>query len=104
MPEQIFLNRYIDLEDGARQLYDSVAEKSYAEISDGEITATNILTKLIRLSQIAGGHIKDDANKYQIVSKAKINELKDIMNQVIIDNKKKLVVFARFIQIGRAHV
>ena len=97
LPEQIFLNRYIDLEDSARQLYDSVAEKSYAEISDGEITATNILTKLIRLSQIAGGHIKDDANKYQIVSKAKINELKDIMNQVIIDNKKKLVVFARFI-------
>ena len=97
LPEQIFLNRYIELEDSARQLYDAVAERSYAELSDGEITATNVLTKLIRLSQIAGGHIKDDADKYQIVSKAKINELKEIMNDVIITNKKKLVVFARFI-------
>lgn len=97
LPEQIFLNRYIELEDKARKIYDDISKKSYAELLEGEITATNILTKLIRLSQVTGGHIKDDSSKYQIVSKAKLEELKDIMNDVIITNKKKLVVFARFI-------
>lgn len=97
LPEQIFLNRYCELETSARKVYDTVMKESYAELMDGEITATNILTKLMRLSQIAGGHVKDDEGRMQVISKAKLNELKDIMEDVIIDNKKKLVVFARFI-------
>ena len=97
LPEQIFLNRYCELEKEARKVYDTVMKESYAELMDGEITATNILTKLMRLSQIAGGHVKDDEGRMQVISKAKLNELKDIMEDVIIDNKKKLVVFARFI-------
>lgn len=97
LPEQIFLNRYCELESTARTIYDTVMKESYAELSNGEITATNILTKLMRLSQIAGGHVKDDDGRIQVVSKSKLNELKDIMEDVIVDNKRKLVVFARFI-------
>lgn len=97
LPEQIFLNRYCELEPTARRIYDTVVKESYAELMDGEITATNVLTKLMRLSQIAGGHVKDDEGKMQVISKSKLNELKDIMEDVIIDNKKKLVIFARFI-------
>ena len=97
LPEQIFQNRYCELEPGARRTYDAVVRQSYAELLDGEITATNVLTKLMRLSQISGGHVKDDDGRIQVISKAKLNELKDIMEDIIIDNKKKLVVFARFI-------
>lgn len=97
LPEQVFLNRYCELEPIARRTYDKVAKESYAELLGGEITATNVLTKLMRLSQIAGGHVKDDRGRMQVISKAKINELKDIMDEIIICNKKKLVVFARFI-------
>lgn len=97
LPEQIFLNRYCELEPTARKIYDTVVKESYAELMDGEITATNVLTKLMRLSQIAGGHVKDDECRMQVISKSKLNELKDIMEDVIIDNKKKLVIFARFI-------
>ncbi len=97
LPEQIFLNRYCELESSAQKIYDKVVKESYAELESGEITATNVLTKLIRLSQISGGHVKDDDGKMQVISKSKLNELKDIMEDVIIDNKKKLVVFARFI-------
>lgn len=97
LPEQIFLNRYCELEPTARKIYDTVVKESYAELMDGEITATNVLTKLMRLSQIAGGHVKDDEGRMQVISKSKLNELRDIMEDVIIDNKKKLVIFARFI-------
>lgn len=97
LPEQIFLNRYVTLESTARSTYESVVKQSYVELSSGEITATNVLTKLMRLSQIAGGHVTDDNGNIQIISKAKINELKDIIEDMIISSRKKLVVFARFI-------
>lgn len=97
LPEQIFQNRYCELEPGARRTYDAVVRQSFAELMEGEITATNVLTKLMRLSQISGGHVKDDDGRIQVISKAKLNELKDIMEDIIVDNKKKLVVFARFI-------
>jgi len=97
LPEQIFLTRYCELEPTARSIYNKVQKESFAELLEGEITATNILTKLLRLSQIAGGHVKDDEGRMQVISKSRLNELKDIMEDVIISNKRKLVVFARFI-------
>ena len=97
LPEQVFLNRYVTLENIALRTYDAVQRQSYAEIASGEITATNVLTKLMRLAQIAGGHVTDDEGKVQCVSRAKLDELKEIFEDIIITNKKKLVVFARFI-------
>lgn len=97
LPEQIFLNRYVTLENEARRIYDSVMKQSYTELSSGEISVTNILTKLMRLSQIAGGYVTDDCGIIQNISKAKINELQEIIDEVVIDNNKKLVIFARFI-------
>lgn len=97
LPEQIFLNRYVTLENNARIIYETVKKQSYVELMSSEITATNVLTKLLRLAQIAGGHVKDDEGKSQNISKAKINELKEIFEDVIVTNNKKLVVFARFI-------
>ena len=97
LPEQIFLNRYCNLEPEAQKIYDNVEKESYTELIESEITATNILIKLMRLSQISGGHVRDDDGKYQVVSKTKINELKDILEDMIITNKNKVVVFARFV-------
>lgn len=97
LPDQVFLNRYVTLESSARHIYETVKKQSYTELSSGEITATNVLTKLMRLSQISGGFVTDDDGKIQNISKAKINELKEILDDIIIVNDKKLVIFARFI-------
>lgn len=35
LPEQIFLNRYCELEPGARRIYDAVVRQSYAELLQG---------------------------------------------------------------------
>ena len=37
-----------------RQLYDSIEDESYAELDESEVTTANILTRLLRLSQITG--------------------------------------------------
>ncbi|MDR0919623.1 MAG: DEAD/DEAH box helicase family protein [Oscillospiraceae bacterium] len=43
--------RSVDLEASAMKLYKNLVKDSYTELGNGEISATNILTKLLRLSQ-----------------------------------------------------
>lgn len=97
LPEQVDVIRTIELEPSARAIYDKVEKESYAELEHGEIITSNILTKLLRFSQITGGFVKDDFNEFvEQVSEAKLDALKEIVEECI-DADKKLVVFARFI-------
>lgn len=99
LPEQTFETRYIQMTKRERDLYDTLRRDSYAELEDGEhITATTVLTKLLRLQQLTGGFlVKDDAEKPEQVSTAKLDALKDIITDYVVEGGKKLVVFARFI-------
>ncbi len=69
---------------------------SYAELSKGEVTITNVLTRLLRLSQLTGGFIADDNSMVTNVSTAKLEALSDIIDEAV-NEDKKLVVIARFI-------
>lgn len=99
LPEQTFENRYITLNQKERSTYDRLRRDSYAELADGgTITATTVLTKLLRLQQFTGGFlVEDDAAKPQLVSTGKIDALADILQDYVIEGKKKLVIFARFL-------
>ena len=97
LPEQVDTNRYIELEPKARAIYNQVERDSFAELDSGDLSTPNVLTKLLRLSQITGGYVKNEFNDIaEQVSSAKLNELEDIVDQCMEANKK-LVVFARFI-------
>ncbi len=99
LPEQTFENRYITISTKERNLYDRLRRDSFAELSDGgTITATTVLTKLLRLQQFTGGFlVEDDAAKPQLVSTGKLDALSDILQDYVIEGKKKLVIFARFL-------
>lgn len=99
LPEQTFENRYITLEKKERMIYDKLRRDSYAELDGGDhITATTVLTRLLRLQQFTGGFlVADDADRPQLVSRGKLDALADILQDYVIDGKKKLVIFARFI-------
>ena len=99
LPEQTFENRYITLSKKERDLYDKLRRDSYAELADGgKITATTVLTKLLRLQQFTGGFlVEDDATQPKLVSRGKLDALIDILQDYVVEGKKKLVVFARFL-------
>ena len=99
LPEQTFENRYITLNQKERSLYDRLRRNSFAELSDGgTITAPTVLTKLLRLQQFTGGFlVEDDADKPQLVSTGKLDALADILKDYVVEGKKKLVIFARFL-------
>ena len=63
---------------------------------ESEVSAPNILTRLLRLSQIAGGFISDDDKTVTQVSSAKLDALSDILDSAQAAGQK-LVIMARFI-------
>lgn len=96
LPDTVEITRYIELESGAKKAYASLAKESYAQLKNGEITATNILTKLLRLSQLTGGFLTDDeTHKTECVSSAKLTMLEEMIEQTI-EEETKLVIIARF--------
>lgn len=97
LPETTDILRYVELEPYAMNTYKHLVRDSFAELQNSEITVTNVLTKILRLSQLTGGFLgDDDGKKVHQISKAKLNALEDIIDEVTVSGKK-LVVMARFI-------
>lgn len=98
LPDTIDEIRPVVLEDKPQKLYRQFVKDSYTELSKGEVTATNILTRLLRLQQITGGFLRPDeeSERYEQVSTAKLEALEDIIDTAVSENKK-VVVIARFI-------
>lgn len=96
LPEITEEVRTVELEKDAVKLYESIELDSYAKLDESEVTTANILTKVLRLSQITGGHLTDDDGVVNVVSSAKLNALSDIIDTAISDDKK-IVVMARFV-------
>ena len=69
--------------------------KAAAELAGSEISAVNVLTKMLRLSQMTGGYLTDDAGSITSVSTAKLDALSDILDTMLAE-EKKLVILARF--------
>jgi len=86
----------VELEPSAMKMYRNLVKESYTELGNGEVSAANILTKLLRLSQLTGGFLsKDDCPEVQSVSKAKLDALADIIENAQ-NEGQKIVVIARF--------
>lgn len=98
LPPFIDETRTIKLEPKAQSIYTQIERDCYAALSaDAEVTARNVLTQLLRLSQCTGGYIRDDVSGVaQAVSTAKLDALEDIIDTCQ-DEGKKIVVFARFV-------
>lgn len=97
LPPYIDETRVIQLEPNAMRIYRNIEEESYSTLFNGEITTRNILTQLLRLSQITGGFIRDDSSEYaQQISSVKLDALEDILDGAL-EEGKKVAVFARFL-------
>lgn len=98
LPEQTFITRHVQMDKKSKALYDQIKRNSFAELENGgQITATTVLTKLLRLQQFTGGFIQpDDGSKPQQVFNGKLDALEDILDDFVLGEGKKLVVFCRF--------
>ena len=97
LPETTDIVRFVDLDNEAVRTYKEIVKDSYAELEKGEITVTNVLTKLMRLSQLTGGFIHADDNSKPVqISASKLDALEDVIESIQAEGGK-IVVIARFL-------
>ena len=97
LPETTEIVRMVLLEMETINLYHDLVQDSMIQLGKGEVTATNVLTRLLRLSQLTGGFLcEDGADRPTQVDSAKLTALADIVDSAAQDGKK-LVVIARFL-------
>lgn len=97
LPEFTDIVQRIDLEPQAMRVYRQLVRDSYAELAEGSVTVTNVLSQLLRLSQLTGGYVgNDDAGGVTQVSTAKLDALADLVDGAVADGRK-IVVIARFV-------
>ena len=102
LPDTTDIVQRVELEPAAMRTYRQLVKDSYAELAGDNVTVTNVLTRLLRLSQLTGGFLGgDDSSATEQVSSAKLDALSDIIESAEQDGKK-LVVIARFIPEIRA--
>jgi SNF2 family DNA or RNA helicase len=103
LPPFTFEIRPVTLSPSEARLYRQMAQDALIELDNGKcVTAPIIVTKLIRLQQLTGGFIapdavEGDAQPVRQVGTSKLDALKDILQDYVIDAGNKLVVFARFV-------
>ena len=89
--------RIVDLSAKAKKIYDSLETDFCAMVKEGEITASNALVKLLRLSQTTSGRVtveQDDQMTMVKVDDSKEKGLVDLLTDV--DPEEPVVVFGRF--------
>jgi len=96
LPKEITQPHYIELEKDARHVYNELRKEAIAELSGGTVTAANVLTKLLRLSQVTGGFVTDENGFVHRVGSEKLKVFDELLTDLL-DAGKKVVVFARFI-------
>ena len=100
LPSTIDEIRTVELEPKAKSIYQMLERDCFAVLSEEkEVTARNVLTQLLRLSQCTGGYIRDDmcvGEDAICISTSKLDALEDIIDSCLEENRK-VVVFARFV-------
>ena len=94
LPSTLSVNLMCELGREGQRLYSEMADEFIADVAGGQITASNALSRLLRLQQITSGYgrLEDGTDVEVDTSKAKV--LEDTLTDI---GREPVVVFARFV-------
>lgn len=93
LPEKIYYKRYVELSDEQKKDYNQLADELMISIEDEPLlTVNNVLTKLLKLHQIACGFVNLDEGIKQYES-AKLNELENTIDEM----SGKIIIWSTYI-------
>lgn len=95
LPERIEKNQYIDMTPKQKSMYQEFRRNSLLEMDAGDVSTTEAAGKLMKLRQIATGIVKDDEGKWHRISEAKLDALKQTLDQI---GDRKVIIWAVFIK------
>lgn len=99
LPAKVSLEVPVTLSTEAAKIYRDMAKEMIAEIktanNDYQAIAPIVLVKLLRLSQITSGFVKDVEGETRIFDTAKLKAAVDLVDDMI-EQSEKVVIFCRF--------
>jgi SNF2 family DNA or RNA helicase len=95
LPDKVFLPVPVTLSPKAWKLYEEMRERMIIEIEESEATAAIVLVKLLRLSQITSGFVKDVEGRIRVFDDSKLTACLDLLEDMLAEDQK-VVIFARF--------
>jgi len=94
LPPKLFEDRRVSMLPEQREIYKRVKKDLLLELKGIPFLVGNVLTKMLRLSQIAGGHLTMENGSLITFPSCKDDELLRLMDEV---GEQKVVVWVRFI-------
>jgi SNF2 family DNA or RNA helicase len=99
LPEKVYLELPVTLSPEGARIYREMAKEMIAEIKGAnanyEAIAPIVLVKLLRLSQITSGFVKDTEGKVRIFDTEKLRTCLDLVYDMV-SQDEKVVIFCRF--------
>lgn len=92
LPPVLFERRSLPLPAEAQALYRRLEREVAVEYATGRLTVNNALTRLLRLQQVACGHIRDDRGRLHVLNHVK----EQLLDELLADVREPVVVFAEF--------
>lgn len=80
MPESVWTFRYVDMTPEQRRLYNEMKKEATTEFNGSYASATNIVSKLIRMHQILCGHMVDENGHIHPVPENRTKELFSLLD------------------------
>lgn len=103
LPPEIVQHVPVSLGWKASTVYREIEDAAIARLSsDATVSATNVLTELLRLQQVAGGWVNTDDGKTVQVGTEKLDALMDLLEDLLAHEQRKVIVFCRFVPEIRA--
>src|SRR5579859_1353428 len=97
MPEKRFIRYPVIMPEQARKIYKQMEEEFVAYVQGQNVVAAIAITKMMKLSQIASGFIKNEKKENLFVHDAKIKALREILDSLAESGVQRVVIFARFL-------
>ncbi len=94
LPPAVHITRTCELTPAGRRAYKQLENDFVAEVGAGLVTASNALSRLLRLQQLTGGFLRNDLDALHQVDTAKGDLLADVISDI--DKAEPLVIFCRF--------
>lgn len=95
LPERIYEKKFIDMTDKQKKIYEEMKKDAITSYEDITCAAPVVITKFLRLSQIAGGIFPGEENSIKlIIPNPKLEALIETISEL--PSKEQVVVWARF--------
>ena len=94
LPEKQYVQRYIDLPEEQRKVYNDLKRRALSIINDNTVSYTNKLTEVLKLHQLTCGFYKTDEGEiHKFKTNPKLNELMSILEET----EDKCIIWANYV-------